>query len=92
MKISDVTGYLDECFPRENAMDYDNVGVLAGDPDKAVTACVISLDLTRKAVEFARQSGADLIVTHHPVIFGGIKTLNVETYKGCILTNLMLSS
>lgn len=91
MKISDVTGYLDECFPRENAMDYDNVGVLAGDPDKAVTACVLSLDLTRKAVEFARQSGADLIVTHHPVIFGGIKTLNVETYKGRILTNLIRS-
>ena len=55
MKISEVTGYLDECFPKENAMDYDNVGILAGDPQKAVTACVLSLDLTGKAVECARQ-------------------------------------
>ncbi len=91
MKISDVTGYLDQCFPRENALDYDNVGILAGDPDRAVTACVLSLDLTGKAVECARQSGADLIVTHHPIIFGGIQTLSTETYKGRLLTNLIRS-
>ena len=91
MKISEVTGYLDECFPKENAMDYDNVGILAGDPQKAVTACVLSLDLTGKAVECARQSGADLIITHHPIIFGGINTLSTETYKGRILVNLIRS-
>ncbi len=91
MKISDVTGFLEECFPKENAMDYDNVGFMAGYPDRAVTACVISLDLTGKAVECARQSGADLIITHHPIIFGGINTLNTETYKGRILTDLIRS-
>ena len=91
MKISDVTGFLDECFPKENAMDYDNNGILAGYPDMAVTACVLSLDLTKKAVECARQSGADLIVTHHPIIFGGISTLNTETYKGRILTDVIRS-
>lgn len=72
-------------------MDYDNVGILAGNPDRAVTACVLSLDLTGKAVECARKSGADLIITHHPVIFGGIKTLSTETYKGRLLTNLITS-
>ena len=48
MKISDVTGFLDQCFPRENALDYDNVGIMAGEPERAVTACVLSLDLTGK--------------------------------------------
>ena len=91
MKISDVTGFLDERFPKENAMEYDNVGFMAGYPDRAVTACVISLDLTGKAVECARQSGADLIITHHPIIFSGINTLNTETYKGRILTDLIRS-
>ena len=89
MRISDVTGFLDECFPRENAMDYDNNGILAGYPDRAVTAVVLSLDLTGKAIECARQSGADLIITHHPIIFGGINTLNTETYKGRILTDVI---
>ena len=91
MKISEVTGFLDQCFPRENALDYDNVGILAGDPDRVVTACVLSLDLTTKAIDFARQSGADLIITHHPVIFGGIKTLSAETSKGRLLSNLIRS-
>ena len=91
MKISDVTGFLDQCFPRENALDYDNVGIMAGEPDRAVTACVLSLDLTSKAVDCARQNGADLIITHHPIIFGGIKTLSTETYKGRLLTNLIRS-
>ena len=91
MKISDVTGFLDQCFPRENALDYDNVGIMAGEPERAVTACVLSLDLTGKAVECARQNGADLIITHHPIIFGGIMTLSTETYKGRLLTNLIRS-
>ena len=91
MKISDVTGFLDECFPKENAMDYDNNGIMAGYPDRAVTAVVLSLDLTGKAIDCARQSGADLIITHHPIIFGGIKTLNTETYKGRILTDVIRS-
>jgi len=89
MKISDVTNYLAECFPKENATDYDNIGFMAGEPDRAVTACVLSLDLTGKAIDLARQSGADLIITHHPIIFGGIKTLSTETYKGRLLTNLI---
>lgn len=91
MKISDVISYLDECFPKENATDYDNVGYMTGEPDRAVTACVLSLDLTGKAVECARQNGADLIITHHPIIFSGIKTLSTETYKGRLLTNLIRS-
>ena len=91
MTISEVTGFLDQCFPRENAMEYDNVGMLAGDPDRAVTACVLSLDLTAKAIDCARKSGADLIITHHPIIFGGINTLSTETYKGRLLTNLIRS-
>ena len=83
MKISDVTGFLDQCFPRENALDYDNVGIMAGEPERAVTACVLSLDLTGKAVECARRNGADLIITHHPIIFGGIKTLStLRTLSG----------
>ena len=91
MRISDVTNYLDECFPKENATDYDNIGFMAGEPDRAVTACVLSLDLTGKAVERARQTGADLIITHHPIIFGGIKTLSTDTYKGRLLTSLIRS-
>lgn len=91
MKISEVTDFLDQCFPRENAMSYDNVGILAGEPDRAVTACVLSLDLTAKAVECAKKNGADLIITHHPVIFGGINSLCTSNYKGKLLTDLIRS-
>ena len=91
MKVNDIELFLNEIFPPENALDYDNVGLIAGDREKVVSAILVSLDLTDKAIEAAREAGANLIVTHHPIIFGGIKTLTVDDSVGRTLVNLVKS-
>lgn len=91
MKVNDIELFLNEVFPPENALDYDNVGLIAGDREKVVSAILISLDLTDKAVDAAKEAGANLIVTHHPIIFGGIKTLTMEDYVGKTLVKLVKS-
>ena len=91
MKVNDIELFLNEVFPSENALSYDNVGLIAGDREKAVSAIVISLDLTSKAIAAAKECGANLIVTHHPIIFGGINALTMDDYVGKTLVELVKS-
>ena len=91
MKVNDIELFLNEVFPKENALDYDNVGLIAGDREKVVSAIVVSLDLTSKAIAVAKENGANLIVTHHPIIFGGIKALTMDDYVGRTLVELVKS-
>ena len=58
MQVNDIEHYLNEVFPRENALDYDNVGLIAGNRDKVVSAILVSLDLTSKAIQAAKSCGA----------------------------------
>lgn len=89
MKVHDIESFLFEKFPAENAMSYDNVGLIAGDRNKDVSAIVISLDLTQKAIEAAKANGANLIITHHPIIFGGIKRLTMDDFVGRTLVSIV---
>ena len=91
MRISDVESFLNGKFPPENALEYDNVGLIAGYRDSEVTGIVVSLDLTSKAVVAAKNAGANLIVTHHPIIFGGINNLTTDDYVGRTLIELIKS-
>ena len=75
MTVNNVLEYLTEKYPLDTACDFDNVGLLVGDKDAAVTRAVVCLDCDINAVNFAKSLGAELIVTHHPVIFGGIKSV-----------------
>lgn len=75
MRISDVLAFLDEKAPFETAMSYDNVGLLAGDSNKEITGISCCLDITHSIIEEAVDKGANLIVSHHPVIFDGLKSL-----------------
>ena len=73
MKIRDILDYLCSLAPIETAMDFDNVGLLVGDKNSYVNSCVIALDCTQKTVDVAIEKGAQLIITHHPVIFNPLK-------------------
>ena len=91
MLVNDIEKFLSEVFPYENALDYDNVGLIAGDRNKVVSSILVSLDLTSKAIAAAKECGANLIVTHHPIIFGGIKALTMDDYVGRTLVELIKS-
>ena len=77
-KVSDIYRILDEIAPFDTQMDFDNAGLLLGDPEAPVRCILTALDLTSGVAEEARRVGAQLLVTHHPVFFRPVKRL-VET-------------
>lgn len=73
--IREIQAFLQQKAPFETAEDWDNAGLLAGDPDTAVTGILLTLDITPQAVDFAADNGFGLIVSHHPVIFHPLRRL-----------------
>jgi len=71
----DIYRFLDDFAPFRTAMEYDNVGLLVGDSDTAVHNVLMSLDITSLVVREAAENHAELIISHHPVIFNPIKSL-----------------
>lgn len=74
MKIREIFEFLQQKAPFETAESYDNVGMLVGG-DGEVTTVLVTLDITHAAVDAAIAAGAQLIVSHHPVIFEPLHTL-----------------
>lgn len=79
MTVQHVYDYLNTKAPFATAEEWDNPGLLVGDPAATVTHILVALDATDGALEAARAVGADLIVTHHPVIFAPLKSLGADT-------------
>lgn len=73
--VKAVYSFIDSIAPFDKAMPWDNCGLLAGDFNSMVTGCVIALDCTKAVISYAKEKGANLIVTHHPVIFDPIKAV-----------------
>lgn len=78
--------------PRESAMDWDNVGHLVGDPEQEVERILVALDITERVVQEAIDCGAQLIVSHHPVMNvrwheREMQTLRPDTRLGGVLTH-----
>jgi len=66
-RVTDIVATIDEAFPRHWAEHWDNVGLLVGDPERVVEGVLVSLDPTPETLERAVESGANVLVTHHPV-------------------------
>lgn len=75
LKIGEVFKKLCEIAPPELAMPYDNSGFLIGDRERNVTKAVVCLDCTSSAIDYAVQKKAELIISHHPIIFSPIKQI-----------------
>ncbi len=73
MLIAELMSYIGEFAPLTQAADWDNVGLLVGDSRCDIKKALISLDVTPNAVRKAINSGADLILSHHPLIFKPIR-------------------
>lgn len=74
--IQMVYDLLDQFAPFESAMQWDNCGILVGDGQDNVTKCLLCLDVTPFVIEEAKKIGANLIVSHHPVIFHAPKQIS----------------
>lgn len=73
MKVNDIFNFLNNLCPTDTACDFDNVGILVGDPENEVKKVLIALDCNNDTLNEALKIGCDLIVTHHPVIFSPLK-------------------
>lgn len=82
MKCIDVIQVLQRLSPPEYACSWDNVGLLVGHEEQEVHKIFVALDANMEVVEQAVRQGADLLVTHHPMIFHGIKQVTDQTPLG----------
>lgn len=82
MKAFELISWLEEKYPTSAAEDWDNVGLLTGDDTKEVGHVFLALDLTEETLDEAIDKGADMIITHHPMIFSGIKKINNHSFTG----------
>lgn len=82
MKLNKIINFLEEKFPIFLAEDWDNVGLLVGKRDSKITGVLLSLDVTDSVIDRAVEAGANLIITHHPIIFTPLKKVTNDTLVG----------
>lgn len=80
MKLSQLTDYLESLAPLAYQEDYDNSGLIVGRPDQEISQVLISLDCTEAVVDEAIANNCQVIVSHHPIVFRGLKKFNGKTY------------
>lgn len=73
--VKNIYDYINSIAPFDKQEEWDNSGFILGDFRKEVKTVVLSLDGTKQAAEFAKSVNADLLLTHHPVIFKGVKKI-----------------
>ena len=76
MKLNELTHFLESIAPLAYQEDYDNSGLIVGHPDTELKAALISLDCTEAVLDEAIRKGCNLIISHHPIVFRGLKKFN----------------
>ena len=82
MLCKDIIKIIEQDYSPRYALSWDNVGLLAGRDDKEVANIYVALDATDEVVDEAILAGADMLVTHHPLIFSGMKQVNNQNFIG----------
>ncbi|MDD2980613.1 MAG: Nif3-like dinuclear metal center hexameric protein [Hespellia sp.] len=80
MTCKDIINTIEEFYPRDAALDFDNVGLQAGRRDKEIRKIYLALDASDQVIEDAAAYGADMIITHHPLIFSPLKRVTDEDF------------
>jgi dinuclear metal center YbgI/SA1388 family protein len=80
MQVADVLNLLDQWAPLAYSEDFDNTGLLVGDPKTEVRGILVSLDTLESVIDEAISEDCNLVVSFHPIIFSGLKSLKTEDY------------
>ena len=75
MKVIEVIRIINDWMPTSIAEDFDNVGLIVGDPESEISSILVTLDTTEDVVEEAIERGCNMIVSYHPIIFNGLKQI-----------------
>ena len=89
MKINKVLEILNEWAPEADAQEWDNVGLLIGSEEDELTGILVALDVTEAIANEAKESGSNLIITHHPIIFNPLYTLRRSEYPASVIVQLI---
>ncbi len=89
VKINEIINIMEGLAPLYLKESYDNVGFMVGDREKEVTKVLVALDCTIKVIEEAKELGAQLILTHHPLLFIKPKTITTDSLQGKKLMKLI---
>ena len=82
MQIQEIIHSLEQWAPLDFQESYDNSGLISGNPSQECTGVLCSLDCTEAVIDEAIAKGCNLIVSHHPIIFKGVKQLNINHFIG----------
>ncbi|MCW3106484.1 MAG: Nif3-like dinuclear metal center hexameric protein [Segetibacter sp.] len=80
VKIKNILEVLDELAPASYQESYDNAGLITGNSSVDCTGIICTLDATEEVILEAKQKGCNLVVAHHPIIFGGLKKITGKNY------------
>jgi dinuclear metal center YbgI/SA1388 family protein len=89
--VGDVISQLERIYPPSSAADWDAVGLVCGDPSVPVHRILFAIDPTAAVVEEAKEWGAQLVVTHHPLLLRGVHGVPTTTAKGRVVHELVRS-
>lgn len=91
-QLSNLLQTFEDLWPSSGAADWDSPGLTVGRLDQNVSKVFLSVDVTAEVVEIATEWGADLLLSHHPFIMRGVKTLAENTAKGALLSGAIRSN
>ncbi len=89
MQVFEIASIIEKAFPLCDAEEWDNVGLLLGRQNKEVKKVLLTLDVTPFVAEEAIKNGADMIVSHHPILFSPANRVTDETAEGAMLLKLI---
>ncbi|MEF2735262.1 MAG: Nif3-like dinuclear metal center hexameric protein, partial [Blautia sp.] len=89
MKAIEIIKSIEKKYPVSFAESWDNSGFLVGDADWEVKKIFLALDVTDETLEMAVKAGADMMITHHPLIFSGMKQVTAGNFIGRRLIKLI---
>lgn len=89
LTVQQVYDFINDRAPFETQLPFDNSGLLVGHPDNEVTGVHFALDVTSKVIDEAIQNDANLIVTHHPMMFSPIKRLTETSHEARLICRLI---
>ena len=82
MKLKDLIHRIEEKIPTSSALSWDNVGLLVGDENREIHRVYVALDATDEVIADAIAQEADVILTHHPLLFSGLKQVTTGDFIG----------
>jgi dinuclear metal center YbgI/SA1388 family protein len=87
--VADVVQSVDTWYPAATAESWDRVGLVVGEPDARVDRMLLAVDCVAETVDEAISLGAQMMITHHPLLLRGVHSVATTTYKGALVHRLI---